>query len=241
VQMAHNVAASGKAGLILSQEMSYQQLADRLMASAGRIPLGAITSGKMDDENWTRLAAGIGKLHELPLYLDDQPALTIADVCSKARMIKRKHGLGILVLDYLQLMAGSGKAGNRNGEIEEISRGLKSLAKELDIPVVALSQLNRGCEQRPNKRPMMSDLRDSGSIEQDADVIVFIYRDEIYNPDTMDKGMAEILIQKNRQGETGMVRMLFRGEFSRFDDLAHDYRPPDPKPQARRSRGNDDL
>lgn len=237
VQVAAHVASQGKPALILSQEMSYQQLADRLIASAGRVDLGAITSGKLCEDGWNRLAAGIGKLYELPLYLDDQAALTISDVCSKARMLKRKHGLSVLVIDYLQLMSGS--SDNRNSAIEEISRGLKSLAKELHIPVIALSQLSRECEKRTNRRPMLSDLRDSGAIEQDADVVMFIYRDEEYNPDTQEKGIAEILIRKNRQGKTGDVRMAFNGEYSRFDDLAHGYEPL--APVIKRKRGNDDL
>lgn len=237
VQIAEHNASQGKTALVLSQEMSYQQLGDRLIASAGRIDLHAITNGKLSEENWERISAAIGKLHGIPLYIDDQAALTIADVASKARMLKRKHGLSILVVDYLQLMSGSSE--NRNTAIEEISRGLKTLAKELHIPVVALSQLSRECEKRTNKRPMLSDLRDSGAIEQDADVVLFIYRDEVYNPATQEQGIAEILIRKNRQGKTGDVRMLFAGEYSRFDDLAHGYIPPEAK-QSRR-RGNDDL
>ncbi len=224
VQIALNIAQTGKSALVLSQEMPYQQLADRLIASTGRVDMSNITTGKLCQDGWNRVAAAVGKLHDLKLYLDDQPALTIADVCSKARMTKRKHGLDVLVIDYLQLMSGTGT--NRNAEIEEVSRGLKSLAKELHIPVVALSQLGRDVERRTNRRPIMSDLRDSGAIEQDADVILFIYRDEEYNPDTMEKGIAEILIRKNRQGKTGDIRMAFNGEFARFDDLAFWYEPP---------------
>lgn len=235
VQIAEHVATTGKPALVLSQEMSYQQLADRLIASAGRVEMGAITTGKLDDDQWTRVAAAIGKLHEIPMYLDDQAALTLAEVCAKARMIRRKHGLSLLVVDYIQLMSGSGESGSRNSEIEEITRGLKSLAKELHIPVLALSQLSRNCEQRPNKRPMLSDLRDSGSIEQDADVVAFIYRDEVYNPDTPELGVAEIIIGKNRQGSTGVVRTVFCGEHSRFDDIAYGYEPPVQQPKRRRS------
>lgn len=232
VQIAEHVARTGGTALVLSQEMSYQQLADRLIASAGRVSMSDIITGELTDEGWNRVSAAVGSLHELPLYLDDQASLTLADVCSKARMTKRKHGLSLLVVDYLQLMTGNGN--NRNTEIEEISRGLKSLAKELKIPVIALSQLSRECEKRANKRPMLSDLRDSGAIEQDADVVLFIYRDEIYNPDSMEKGIAEILIRKNRQGAIGDVRMVFAGEFSRFDDLAIGYVPPAVNQQKRR-------
>lgn len=237
VQIAYNIAEHGLPALILSQEMSYQQLADRLIASAGRVSMTAITTGKIEQDEWDKIAVGISKLHEIPLYLDDQGSMTIADVCSKARMLKRKHGLSLLVVDYLQLM--SGNSDNRNTAIEEISRGLKSLAKELHIPVIALSQLSRECEKRQNKRPMLSDLRDSGAIEQDADVVMFIYRDEEYNPQTNEPGIAEILIRKNRQGKTGDIRMLFAGDYSRFDDLAHGYVPPEPKQMRRAQR--DDL
>lgn len=237
VQIAYNVSEAGMPALVFSQEMSYQQLADRLIASAGRASMTGITSGNISGEDWDRVASGVGKLHDLPLYLDDQGSLSIADVGSKARLIKRKHGLSLLVVDYLQLM--SGKSDNRNAAIEEISRGLKALAKELHIPVIALSQLSRECEKRQNKRPMLADLRDSGAIEQDADVVMFIYRDEEYNPDTPEKGIAEILIRKNRQGKTGDVRMLFAGEYSRFDDLAHGYVPP--KTETRRRAQRDDL
>ena len=223
VQIAENAAKEGKPVLVLSQEMSYQQLADRLIASAGRVSMGDIVTGNLTDEGWTRVSSAISKLHELPMYLDDQAALTLADVCAKARMTKRKHGLALLVVDYLQLMSGRGDS--RNAQIEEISRGLKSLAKELHIPIIALSQLSRECDKRPNKRPVLSDLRDSGAIEQDADVVAFIYLDEVYNPDSPDKGTAEILIRKNRQGSTGDIRMIFQGEFSRFDDLSHCWQP----------------
>lgn len=232
VQIAEHVARDGNTALVLSQEMTYQQIADRLIASAGRVSMGDIITGQLTDEGWQRVSAAVGKLHELPLFIDEQGGLTLADVCAKARMIKRKHGLSLLVVDYLQLMSGNGDS--RNAEIEVISRGLKSLAKELHIPVIALSQLSRECEKRPNKRPHLSDLRDSGAIEQDADVVLFIYRDEIYNPDSMEKGIAEILIRKNRQGATGDVRMVFAGEFSRFDDLAFGYEPPVAQPKRRR-------
>src|SRR5574337_690934 len=189
LQLAHHAAAAGTPALFLSQEMSEADITDRILA-----------------------------LHELPLYLDDQPALSLLDVASKARKVQRKVGrLGLLVIDYLQLMTGTGD--NRNAELERISRGLKQLAKELGIPVVALSQLSRKCEERPNKRPMTSDLRDSGAIEQDADVIAFVYRDELYNPDSPDSGTAEILVRKNRQGRIGDARLAWRGECAAFGNL----------------------
>lgn len=235
VQIALHAAQSGKPALVLSQEMSYQQLADRLLSSSGKIYLGDITTGKLTDDGWARLSAAVGNLIDLPLYLDDQGALALADVCAKARMIKRKHGLSLVVVDYLQLMSGVGN--NRNAQIEEISRGLKALAKELHIPIIVLSQLSRECEKRNNKRPMMSDLRDSGAIEQDADLILFVYRDEIYNSDSPDKGTVEIIIGKNRQGEPGAVRMSFQGEFSNFADLAHNWTPAS---QIKKRRGFSD-
>jgi replicative DNA helicase len=234
VQIAKHVAHDGNPALILSQEMGYQQLMDRMIASSGRINLKNIISGKLENDEWERLTAAFGKLDELPLHIDTQAALTLADVCAKARMTKRKYGLSLVVIDYLQLMSGTGN--NRNAQIEEISRGLKSLAKELNIPVIVLSQLSRNCDGRPNKRPVLSDLRDSGAIEQDADVILFIYRDEFYNSDSPDKGTAEVIIGKNRQGETGAVRMSFQGEFSTFADLSDHWSPA---PFKRRSKGFD--
>lgn len=154
------------------------------------------------------------------MFIDDAPALSPTEIRARARRLKRKHGLGLIVVDYLQLMQVHGYSENRTNEISEISRGLKALAKELQVPVIALSQLNRNLEQRPNKRPVMSDLRESGGIEQDADLIVFIYRDEVYNPDSNDKGTAEIIIAKQRNGPTGMVRLTFLGQYTRFENFA---------------------
>jgi len=164
----------------------------------------------------------VGILSEAPLYIDDTPGLTPTELRAKARRLAREHGLGLIVIDYLQLMQAPGGAKeNRATEISEISRNLKSLAKELNVPVIALSQLNRSLEQRPNKRPVMSDLRESGAIEQDADVIVFIYRDEVYNEDSPDKGTAEIIIGKQRNGPIGTTRLAFLGQYTRFENLAH--------------------
>lgn len=214
---ALNVAshiAKTKTVLFLSQEMSTGELIDRLFASLGQIPLSAVLSGRLTDEEYDGLTRATTEIERMKLHIDDQGALTLADVRSKARRVKQVHGLDVLFLDYLQLMTGSGA--NRNAEIEEISRGLKNLAKELNIVVVCLSQLNRAVEQRPNKMPVMSDLRDSGSIEQDANIILFLHRDEVYDPDTPAAGFADLLIRKNRQGQTGNLVMKYIGEQTRF-------------------------
>lgn len=234
MQIALAFAERGDTALFCSQEMPEADLADRAVCLMGRIPLPSIVSGQMRDHEWAALTAATGRLHEKPLYLDEQPALTLMDVRSKARQVARTAGLKLLVVDYLQLMSGQGD--NRNAEIEAISRGLKQLAKEMDIPVIALSQLNRGVEARANKRPMASDLRDSGAIEQDADIIAFIYRDEVYNPDSPDKGMAEFIIGKQRQGASGQtVRLTFIGEYTRFESFTGVYEPRESRPvRARR-------
>ena len=223
VNIAFQVSQREVPALILSMEMSEQEVADRLIAQAGSVDLSHVLAGEMGGEIGERIMAGVSRLHDLPLIIDDQGGLTLFDVASKARSVKRKHGLGLVVVDYLQLMTGEGDS--RNQQVDSISRGLKALAKELDVPVIALSQLSRKCEERPNKRPMPSDLRDSGASEQDADVILFVYRDEVYHPDTPDKGTAEVIISKNRQGSTGMVRMVFQGNYTRFGTLAKDWAP----------------
>ena len=220
LQIATHCAMSGYSTLFCSQEMAESDLADRILALEGRVPIGKIISGEMTAEDWERASYAMSKLQAAPLYLDEQPALTLMDVRNKARQVKRKAGkLGVVFVDYLQLMAGEGA--NRNTEIEQISRGLKQMAKEMRIPVVALSQLNRGLEQRPNKRPMMSDLRDSGAIEQDADVIMSIYRDEVYNPDSPQVGTAELGMLKVRQGKSGgFVPLTYIGEHVRFESFS---------------------
>ena len=234
VNVGYQVAGSGVPVLVLSLEMPEQELADRLISQAGGVYLSAVLAGDMEGETGERIMAGVSRLHEIPLVIDDQGGLSLFDVASKARSVKRKHGLGLLVIDYLQLMTGDGD--NRNQQIEQITRGLKALAKELDIPVVALSQLSRKCEERTNKRPMNSDLRESGAIEQDADVILFVYRDEEYNPNSPDKGTAEIIISKNRQGQNGMVRMAYHGCYTRFNDLDHSWQPEHREEPPKRSR-----
>ena len=209
--------------LVFSMEMPADSLAMRMMSSLGRIDQHRIRTGKLDDDDWPRVTSAVHMLSEAPLFVDDTPALSPAEMRARARRLMKEHGqLALIVVDYLQLMKVPGfKADNRTAEISEISRSLKSLAKELNVPVVALSQLNRSLEQRQDKRPVMSDLRESGAIEQDADIICFIYRDEVYNEDSPDKGCAEIIIAKQRNGPIGKVRVAFLGKYTRFEDLAY--------------------
>ncbi|ROQ30591.1 replicative DNA helicase [Gallaecimonas pentaromativorans] len=208
--------------LIYSLEMPSEQIMMRMLASLGRIDQTKIRTGQLDDDDWARLSSTMGLLMEKGrMYIDDSSGLTPTEVRSRARRIAREHGgVSLIMVDYLQLMTVPGMQDNRTLEIAEISRSLKALAKELECPVIALSQLNRSLEQRADKRPVNSDLRESGSIEQDADLIMFIYRDEVYNPETTDKGTAEIIIGKQRNGPIGRVRLTFSGHFSRFDNYA---------------------
>ena len=234
MQLALHFAMQGRPSLFCSQEMPESDLMDRITALQARVPLSSvIRSSEMSADDYDRLCAALPALRDAPLMLDEQPALTLMAVRNKVRRVAREHGaIGLLVVDYLQLMVGDGSEQNRNSEIERISRGLKQLAKEFGMPVVALSQLSRKCEERPNRRPIASDIRDSGAIEQDADVILTIYRDEIYNTDTPYKGLAEIGVLKNRQGQAGgFVGMSYRGEFTRFDSMFGDW------PEAEEQRG----
>ena len=208
---------------VFSMEMGASQLVMRMLGSVGRLDQHKLRTGRITDDDWPRLTHALGSLNEAKMFIDETPGLTAMEVRARARRLARQcegGQLGLIVLDYLQLMSGNGQGENRATEISEISRSLKSLAKELKVPVIALSQLNRSLEQRPNKRPVMSDLRESGAIEQDADVILFIYRDEVYNPDTPDKGTAEIIIGKQRNGPIGTVRLTFLGEYTRFESFA---------------------
>ncbi|MEN1958277.1 replicative DNA helicase [Luteimonas sp. MJ204] len=208
---------------VFSMEMSASQLALRLISSVGRVNATRLRTGQLEDEDWSRISSAIRLLKETRIFIDDTPALSPDVLRAKARRLKREHGLGLIVIDYLQLMAVPGNKENRATEISEISRSLKGLAKELNVPVLALSQLNRSLETRTDKRPVMADLRESGAIEQDADVIVFIYRDDYYNKENSpDKGLAEVIIGKQRNGPTGSVKLKFFGEYTRFDNLAHD-------------------
>ena len=222
LNMAEHVAIDvGLPVAVFSMEMGGTQLAMRMLSSVGKLDAHRVRTGRLNDDEWSRLSFALGKMHEAPLYIDETPALNPIDLRARARRLHRQCGkLGLIVIDYLQLMSAAGHGENRATEFSEFSRSLKSLAKELSVPVIALSQLNRSLEQRPNKRPVMSDLRESGAIEQDADVIMFIYRDEVYNPDTPDKGSAEIIIAKQRNGPIGMVRLTFVGEFTRFENFA---------------------
>ncbi|MFK5948402.1 MAG: replicative DNA helicase [Methylococcales bacterium] len=224
MNIAENVAiSSGKPVAVFSMEMPGDSLAMRMMSSLGRIDQNKVRTGKLEDDEWPRLTSAINMLAETKLFIDDTPALTPTEVRARARRLAREHGpLGLIVLDYLQLMQSPSSGESRVQQISDISRGLKALAKELNVPVVALSQLNRNLEQRPNKRPVMSDLRESGAIEQDADLIVFVYRDEVYNEDSPDKGIAEIIIGKQRNGPLGTVRLTFLGQYTRFENFAGD-------------------
>ena len=213
---------TGKPVLVFSMEMPSESLVMRMIASLGRIDQTRVRNGKLEEDDWPRFNSAISMLAEQKLFIDDGASLSPSEVRARARRIARDQGeIGMIMVDYLQLMQVPG-AESRVAEISEISRSLKALAKELECPVVALSQLNRGLEQRPNKRPINSDLRESGAIEQDADVIMFIYRDEVYNEESEDKGIAEIIIGKQRNGPIGTTRLAFVGKFSRFEDLAHD-------------------
>ena len=231
INIAENVALdTGLPVAIFSMEMASTQLAMRMIGSVGRLDQHRMRTGRLEDEDWEKLTTALGKLNEAPIFIDEGASLSSFDVRARARRLHRQCGkLGLIVVDYLQLMsAPAGKQGeNRATEISEISRSLKALAKELDCPVVALSQLNRSVEQRPDKRPVMSDLRESGAIEQDADLILFIYRDEVYNSDSIDKGTAEIIIAKQRNGPIGKVRLTFIGEHTRFENFANAGYMPD--------------
>ncbi|HEB92603.1 MAG TPA: replicative DNA helicase [Gammaproteobacteria bacterium] len=219
----HAAIKSGLPTAVFSMEMPGESLAMRMLSSLGRIDQHRVRTGKLEDDDWPRLTSAVGLLAEAPMFIDDTPALSPNELRARVRRLAREHGqLGLIVIDYLQLMQVHGSSENRTNEISEISRSLKALAKEMDVPVVALSQLNRSLEQRPNKRPVMSDLRESGAIEQDADVIVFIYRDEVYNEDSDSKGVAEIIIGKQRNGPIGTTRLTFLGQFTRFENFIHD-------------------
>jgi replicative DNA helicase len=217
----HVALTAGLPVVVFSMEMGASQLALRLIGSVGRLDQHKLRTGRLAAEDWEKLTTALGRLNEAPILIDETPALNAIEVRSRARRLMKTYGkLGLVIVDYLQLMQATTSGENRATEISEISRSMKSLAKELKVPVMALSQLNRSLEQRPNKRPVMSDLRESGAIEQDADVILFIYRDEVYNPETQDKGVAEIIIGKQRNGPIGTVRLTFLGEYTRFENFA---------------------
>jgi len=223
MNLVENAAlAQDKPILVFSMEMPAEHLVMRMLSSLGRINQKRVRTGRLEQEDWPKLSAAVQKLKDVSLHIDDTPALTPTELRSRVRKVVRenKGELGMVMIDYLQLMQVAGSSEGRTAEISEISRSLKAIAKEFNVPVVALSQLNRSLEQRPNKRPVNSDLRESGAIEQDADIIMFIYRDEVYHEDTPDKGVAEIIIGKQRNGPIGTCRLAFIGEFTRFENLA---------------------
>lgn len=213
---------SGKICAVFSLEMSKKQIVNRMLACEAGVDMEHLRSGNMTDQDWEKLVEALGPLSEAEIYIDDTGGITLSEVRSKCRKLKIEHGLDVVMIDYLQLMSGSGRSSdNRQQEISEISRGLKTLARELSVPVIALSQLSRALEARADHRPMMSDLRESGAIEQDADVILFLYRDEYYHPDSEDKNIAEIIIAKQRNGPVGTVKLRYDGQYTRFSNLMH--------------------
>ena len=222
LNIAQNVALQDKPVAIFSLEMSREEVVSRMLCSAGRIDLQRLNTGRLTEADFTKLSNAASQLYKKPIYVDDSPGLTVTELRAKSRRLRRRPGLGLVVVDYLQLMHGSGGE-NRQQEIAMISRSLKNLARELEVPVIALSQLNRALEQREDKRPRLGDLRESGALEQDADVVMFIYRDEYYRPDQNEtKGVAEVVIAKHRQGAVGKVQMTFLPEFTLFADMGRD-------------------
>ncbi len=223
VNIAENAAIGARVPTaIFSMEMPSEQLAFRMISSLGRVNQTHLRTGKFPDEDWSRINTAVQLMSEAPMFIDDTPGLSPTEIRARARRLQREHGLGLIVVDYLQLMAVPGNKENRATEISEISRSLKALAKELSVPIIALSQLNRSVEQRTDKRPVMSDLRESGAIEQDADVIIFIYREEVYNPETPKKGTADIVIAKQRNGPIGDFALTFVGRYTKFENWVPD-------------------
>jgi replicative DNA helicase len=208
---------------VFSMEMPGEQLLIRMLASLSKINIQKIRNANLQEEDWHRLVSSTNILSKAPIFIDDSPALSPIEVRARVRRLKREQGeLGLIVIDYIQLMQSGKNTENKASEMSEISRNLKAIAKEMNVPVVALSQLNRAVEQRADKHPVMSDLRDSGAIEQDADLILFVYRDEIYNKDTPDQGIAEIIISKQRNGPIGSTKLVFLGEYTKFENLAEE-------------------
>ncbi|MGH9102007.1 MAG: replicative DNA helicase, partial [Acidimicrobiales bacterium] len=206
--------------LVFSLEMSHLEITQRLLCGEARVDSTRMRNGRLLESDWPKISQAIGRLGETPLYIDDNPNLTIMDIRAKSRRLKSRAGLGLVVVDYLQLMSGRHSAENRQVEVSEISRGLKILARELAVPVVALSQLSRNLEMRADKRPVLADLRESGSLEQDADVVLFIYRDELYNAESNDRGTAEVIVAKHRNGPTGATQLAFLDHYARFANMA---------------------
>jgi replicative DNA helicase len=223
LNIAQNVGVRSKESVaIFSLEMSASQLVQRMICAEANVDAGRMRTGFLESDDWEKLTMAIGSLSEAEIYIDDSPSITVADIRAKCRRLKKERGLGMILIDYLQLIHGrSGSSDNRQQEVSEISRTLKAIARELEVPVIALSQLSRGVEQRQDKRPMMSDLRESGSIEQDADIVAFLYRDDYYNPETEKKNIIEIIIAKQRNGPTGTVELVFLKNFNKFVSVDH--------------------
>ena len=221
LNIASNAAINAKVPVaIFNLEMSKSQLVNRMLCSEAMVDSNKIRTGKIEEDDWVKLATALGPLSEAPIYIDDTPGITIQEIRAKCRKLKLEKNIGLVVIDYLQLIQGSGKRNaSREQEISEISRSLKILAKELDIPVIALSQLSRAAETRQDHRPMLSDLRESGAIEQDADIVMFLYRDDYYNPDTEKKNIAEVILAKHRAGSTGTVELLWMGSYTKFANI----------------------
>jgi replicative DNA helicase len=217
---AHAAVERRIPALVFSLEMSHLELTQRMLCAEARVDSTRMRNGRLLESDWPKISQAIGRLGEAPLYIDDNPNLTVMDIRAKARRLASRTGLGLVVVDYLQLMSGRSSAENRQVEVAEISRGLKILARELDVPVVALSQLSRNLETRADKRPVLADLRESGSLEQDADVVLFLYRDELYNSESADRGIAEVIVAKHRNGPTGVTQLAFLDHFARFANIA---------------------
>ena len=225
LNIAANAAIRAKASVVIfSLEMSKEQLVNRMLCSEAMVDSNKIRTGKLEEDDWAKLASAIGPLSEADIVIDDTPGITVMDIRTKCRKLKLEKNIGLVVIDYLQLITGNNKrVGSREQEISEISRSLKILAKELNVPVIALSQLSRAVEQRPDHRPMLSDLRESGAIEQDADIVMFLYRDDVYNKESEKKDIAEIIIAKQRSGSTGTVDLLWMGNYTKFVNLETRY------------------
>ncbi len=216
----HAALKQGQPVVMFSLEMGREEVVERFLSSEGRVDSQKLRRGNLSDQDWARVSAALGRLAEAPIFIDDSASITLMEMRAKCRRIKAKYGLGLVIVDYLQLMQGPRRSENRQQEVSEISRSLKIMARELNVPVMCASQLNRGVEARHDKRPLLGDLRESGSIEQDADLVMLLYRDEVYNPDTEAKGEAEVIIAKHRNGPTGTVRLAFLNQYTKFASIA---------------------
>jgi replicative DNA helicase len=216
---AHAAIHHNQAAVIFSLEMSRNEIVMRMLAAEARVPLTKMRSGNMDDGDWQKLAATMGKVSDAPLFVDDSPNMSLMEIRAKCRRLKQKHDLKLVVIDYLQLMSSGKRVESRQQEVSEFSRSLKLLAKELEVPVIAISQLNRGAEQRSDKKPQMSDLRESGSIEQDADVVILLHREDAYEKESPRAGEADFIVAKHRNGPTDVITVAFQGHYQRFVDM----------------------